>query len=185
MSGKLRTRAALFLAALCLPGLGAWYAVRQPQGSAARAAEDGPAPAGAARPAAAAKPESSADPFEHRFLTEVRPFLDRYCVSCHGPKKQKGSLDLSRDATVTAVANDLGRWELVLERLRAQEMPPESAARQPEAGERAAVVAWIGELRDREAERRAGDPGPVLARRLSNAEFDYTIHDLTGVDIRP
>src|SRR5439155_22828875 len=29
------------------------------------------------------------------------------------------------------------------------------------------------------------DPGTVLARRLSNAEFDYTIRDLTGVDIRP
>ena len=28
-------------------------------------------------------------------------------------------------------------------------------------------------------------PGPVLARRLSNAEYDYTIRDLTGVDIRP
>ena len=28
-------------------------------------------------------------------------------------------------------------------------------------------------------------PGRVLARRLSNAEFDYTIRDLTGVDIRP
>ena len=28
-------------------------------------------------------------------------------------------------------------------------------------------------------------PGQVLARRLSNAEFDYTIRDLTGVDIRP
>ena len=36
-----------------------------------------------------------------------------------------------------------------------------------------------------EAERNAGDPGPVLARRLSNAEYDYTIRDLTGVDIRP
>ena len=36
-----------------------------------------------------------------------------------------------------------------------------------------------------EAERNAGDPGVVLARRLSNAEYDYTIRDLTGVDIRP
>src|SRR5207302_6486942 len=40
-------------------------------------------------------------------------------------------------------------------------------------------------IRDREATRNAGDPGPVLARRLSNAEFDYTVRDLTGVDIRP
>ena len=53
------------------------------------------------------------------------------------------------------------------------------------ADERAAVVAWIRDLRDRETRRNAGDPGTVLARRLSNAEFDYTIRDLTGVDIRP
>ncbi len=47
------------------------------------------------------------------------------------------------------------------------------------------MVAWIEELRDRQAARSAGDPGVVLARRLSNAELDYTIRDLTGVDIRP
>ena len=28
-------------------------------------------------------------------------------------------------------------------------------------------------------------PAPVLARRLSNAEYNYTIRDLTGVDIQP
>src|SRR5947209_2210676 len=33
--------------------------------------------------------------------------------------------------------------------------------------------------------RHAGDPGPVRARRLSNSEFDNTVRDLTGVDIRP
>jgi hypothetical protein len=64
-------------------------------------------------------------------------------------------------------------------------MPPENAVKKPTMAERAAVIAWIRELRDREAERTAGDPGPVLARRLSNAEYDYTIHDLTGVDIHP
>src|SRR5205085_9054082 len=58
-------------------------------------------------------------------------------------------------------------------------------ARRPKPGERAAVIAWIRDLRDHEAKRNAGDPGTVLARRLSNAEFDYTIRDLTGVDIRP
>ncbi len=137
------------------------------------------------RPARGADPASPADPLEPRFATRVRPFLQRYCVSCHGPKKPKAQLDLSRDTTVTAVANNARRWEQVLERLQAGEMPPEDAPRQPTADERAAVIAWIGELRDREARRNAGDPGPVLARRLSNAEFDYTIRDLTGVDIRP
>ena len=58
--------------------------------------------------------------------------------------------------------------------------------KQPPAGRRARqVVAWIQALRRHEGTRNAGDPGLVLARRLSNAEYDYTIRDLTGVDIRP
>src|SRR5262249_12988853 len=36
-----------------------------------------------------------------------------------------------------------------------------------------------------EAQSHAGDPGPVFARRLSNAEYDYTIRELTCVDLRP
>src|SRR6185295_18687862 len=58
-------------------------------------------------------------------------------------------------------------------------------SRQPRDGERDGAIAWLKDLGDREAARNAGDPGIVLARRLSNAEFDYTIRDLTGVDIRP
>ena len=64
-------------------------------------------------------------------------------------------------------------------------MPPDEAPAAPTPARAAAVVAWIAAVRDREARRNAGDPGRVLARRLSNAELDYTIRDLTGVDIRP
>src|SRR5262249_60090885 len=102
MLRKHGTRLVLPATALCLTSLGAWCAFRPtteslPKGSGGpdkknvSHAEDGPA--------------SPADPLEQRFATRVRPFLQRYCFSCHGPKKQKASLDLSRDATVTAVAN--------------------------------------------------------------------------------
>src|SRR5437762_4772347 len=64
-------------------------------------------------------------------------------------------------------------------------MPPEKAPHKPPPHERRAVLDWLRELREQEAQRHAGDPGQVLARRLSNAEFDYTIRDLTGIDIRP
>src|SRR4029079_15104918 len=69
--------------------------------------------------------------------------------------------------------------------LEAAEMPPEDAPRKLAPHERRALITWIEDLPNFEAQRNAGDPGPVLARRLSNAEFDYTIRDLTGVDIRP
>jgi hypothetical protein len=127
----------------------------------------------------------AADPLERHLNSQVLPFLQRYCHSCHGAKKQKAALDLSRDTTVGAFAANARRWEQVRLRLEAHEMPPEDARQRPAEKERAAVVAWITELCDREAERSAGDPGTVLARRLSNAELDNTIRDLTGVDIRP
>jgi hypothetical protein len=129
--------------------------------------------------------QASLATLEQRFKVRVRPFLEHYCFSCHGPTKQKAKLDLSRDATVTAVAHYVRQWGLVLERLQAEEMPPDNAPRRPDPAERAAVIAWIRDLRNEEARRNAGDPGVVLARRLSNAELDYTIRDLTGVDIRP
>jgi hypothetical protein len=126
-----------------------------------------------------------ADPLATRFSTEVRPFFERFCLDCHGPKKKKGDLDLSGDLSVAAIAGNPRRWDLVRNRLEAREMPPEETSRQPKDEERARAIGWLRELSDREAARNAGDPGVVLARRLSNAEYDYTIRDLTGVDLRP
>ena len=63
-------------------------------------------------------------------------------------------------------------------------MPP-AQAKQPPVEARRQVIAWIEAMRRSEARKNAGDPGVVLARRLSNAEYNYTIRDLTGVDIRP
>ncbi|HEV3006006.1 MAG TPA: DUF1592 domain-containing protein [Pirellulales bacterium] len=120
-----------------------------------------------------------------RFAGVVQPFLRNHCLGCHGRSKQEAKLDLGRFSSLAAVVKELPTWELVLERLAADEMPPEDAPRQPTAHERRVVVEWIRTLRDDEARRNADDPGRVPARRLSNAEFDYTIRDLTGADIRP
>src|SRR5438046_9904542 len=42
------------------------------------------------------KPASAKELLERRFSSQVRPFLERYCHECHGPKKQKAAHDLSR-----------------------------------------------------------------------------------------
>src|SRR6185369_1115368 len=56
---------------------------------------------------------------------------------------------------------------------------------QPTADERKAIVSWARAMLDAEARARTGDPGRVPLRRLSNTEYDCTIRDLTGVDLRP
>src|SRR5207302_2323655 len=104
---------------------------------------------------------------------------------CTGGEKPKAKLDLSAFTSAAAVVKNERVWERVIERLEANEMPPEKAPRQPKPHQRRAVLDWLRDFREQEARRTAGDPGVVLARRLSNAEFDYTIRDLTGVDIRP
>jgi Protein of unknown function (DUF1592)/Protein of unknown function (DUF1588)/Protein of unknown function (DUF1587)/Protein of unknown function (DUF1585)/Protein of unknown function (DUF1595)/Planctomycete cytochrome C len=184
MFRNIGVRLGLTVSVLGLISLGAWYAIPAMLGWAPEGPKNQEPDNKVARVVQVA-PASTTELLEQRFATKVLPFLERYCYSCHGAHKPKAALDLRRDATVTAILNNARQWELVLERLQAQEMPPEGAPLRPEPNERAAVITWIRDLLHHEAQRNAGDPGPVLARRLSNAEFDYTIRDLTGVDIRP
>jgi hypothetical protein len=134
--------------------------------------------------AAPPPPDRARAELERRFTASVRPFLQTYCFSCHSGDKPQAALDLTHFTDVSAALKDFGHLSLVLGRLDAGDMPPKNA-RQPAATARAAVSTWIRDLRRFEATRNAGDPGPVTARRLSNAEYDYTIHDLTGQDLRP
>lgn len=119
-----------------------------------------------------------------RFSRTVRPFIQTYCISCHGQQQPAAQLDLSGFTTMAAIMQDGRRWSQILERLEAEEMPPKGA-RHPMPQERRAAVDWFHAVREHERRRNAGDPGVVLARRLSNAEYNYTVRDLTGVDIRP
>ncbi|MEO7411802.1 MAG: DUF1592 domain-containing protein [Opitutaceae bacterium] len=138
-----------------------------------------PAVAGAA--ASALSPKA----LENSFGSTVHPFLETYCITCHGGEKPKGDFDLSPYKNINQVAADFTAWDVVLEKLETKEMPSEKAEKFPSDQQRQEVIDWIRALRKAEAQRMSGDPGPVLARRLSNAEYDYTIKDLTGADIRP
>ena len=122
---------------------------------------------------------------EEEFADTVRPFAETYCIGCHGGQTPAAQMDLSRFTTMAALMRDGRRWSQILERLETGDMPPKGAARHPTARERRSAVDWFHAVREHEMRRNAGDPGVVLARRLSNAEYNYTVRDLTGVDIRP
>jgi hypothetical protein len=122
---------------------------------------------------------------DQQFAQVIQPLLKSYCYSCHGETKQEAKLKLSSYGTVAAVAKNAQVWDLVRQRLEAGEMPPDDARERPTTHERRALIEWIESLLQLQASQNAGDPGQVLARRLSNSELDYTIRDLTGVDIRP
>jgi hypothetical protein len=121
---------------------------------------------------------------ERQFARTVRPFLATYCTGCHAGERPQANLDLGQYATVESVVRDYEHWAQVVEKLAAKAMPPK-VAKQPSDAVRKYVIDWVRDLRKNEIAKNAGDPGRVLARRLSNAEYNYTIRDLTGVDLRP
>ena len=121
---------------------------------------------------------------EREFSQTVRPFVDEYCAECHSSPQPEAQFDLTSFTTLSSVLEDLPHWTLLMERLNHREMPPDSEP-QPPAHLRQQVIDWVKAVRANELRKNAGDPGPVLARRLSNSEYNYTIRDLTGVDLKP
>ena len=118
------------------------------------------------------------------YAAEIRPLIAKYCLGCHSTKAKKGSLDLERFASLDAIRKDLKPWQQTIEMLEAGEMPPKKKP-QPTTEERKRLIAWVRDFLDAEARARTGDSGYVPLRRLSNSEYDNTIRDLTGVDLKP
>ena len=124
------------------------------------------------------------DAIGSEYAREIRPLMSQFCLNCHSTAKHKGDLDLERFSKLDDVRRGTKVWLKVAEMLDNGEMPPEKS-RRPSAEQRKRLRGWVERYLHAEALANAGDPGPVVLRRLSNAEYTYTIRDLTGVDLNP
>lgn len=111
--------------------------------------------------------------------------LKTYCLGCHSTAEKQGELDLEQFHSVADMRRDVIPWQRVVEMMDDGEMPPKDARSQPTKAEHIALRNWVRSVLDADAKANAGDPGPVVLRRLNNAEFTYTIQDLTGVPLEP
>ena len=114
----------------------------------------------------------------------VRPFVAENCIPCHGYKKQKNGLNLESFESAASLTDEHERWAEVVKKLRGREMPPEEEPQPPEH-KRQAIAGWLAKELDRIDKLTPPDPGRVTARRLNRTEYNNTVRDLLGVDIRP
>jgi hypothetical protein len=133
--------------------------------------------------ALAAQP-ATFDQLAKEYDGQVRPTMVRFCLECHSTDKQEGELDLERFTSLAQVRGSAKTWLKVAEMLDNGEMPPKDA-KQPPPAERKHLRAWVERYLNAEAYASAGDPGPVVLRRLSNAQYTYTVQDLTAVPLEP
>ena len=117
---------------------------------------------------------------ERDFQRQALPVLKEYCLGCHSTEKHKGDLDLERFGSLTEVVKQPKIWQGVVDQMALGEMPPKEKP-QPSKAQAAQLAGWVNRALEAAAQARAGDPGPVVLRRLSNAEYTYTLRDLTGV----
>ena len=127
---------------------------------------------------------ASLDKLAAEYPQQILPLVLRHCGKCHSNGEKKGDLDLGRFKTIADVRRHSRVWQKVLRRLRDGEMPPKNSP-QPSPADRKRLVEWSQKYLLADARDRAGDPGLVLMRRLTKPEYNYSIRDLTGVDLRP
>ena len=132
---------------------------------------------------AADKPESFPD-LGARFDRSVRPLMHQFCADCHSTAEREAELDIEQFETIKDVRRKSEVWVKISEMLDNGDMPPEDAE-QPTPKQRRTLSRWVRQYLHAEATANAGDPGPVVLRRLNNAEYTFTIRDLTGVDLNP
>jgi mono/diheme cytochrome c family protein len=117
------------------------------------------------------------------FESHIKPFFRTHCVKCHGPEKSKGKITLHSLDGDLAAGQELERWELILDVLKAGEMPPEEEPVRPAKVEVAAVTQWIESgLRDY-VKKASRDAGATTTRRLTNFEYQNTMRDLLGFEL--
>lgn len=115
------------------------------------------------------------------FRDRIRPLLEKACFKCHGHANPEGDIDLQSWSDPTAVRKDIPNLVKVRSVLHSQQMPPPDSKLLKEE-ERKILVRWSDTLLRGIARQFAGDPGPVGLRRLSNAEYNYSVQDLTGLE---
>ena len=102
-----------------------------------------------------------------------RAFLLKNCTKCHGAKLQEGKVRLDKLAAPTQ--KNLEIWSSVADMVESGEMPP-YGEKQPDADSKAKFLKWISQEL-----KRLAKPSPSM-RRLNRTEYEYTLHDLLGID---
>jgi hypothetical protein len=113
---------------------------------------------------------------------QLAPFLNTYCIRCHGQEQQNGQVRFDMAAWIVRTGDEAQRWQDVLDQLNSGDMPPEDA-KQPTNEELTAVLDTLTRA-VLEARRRLTDHGgEITMRRLNRREYSATIRDLFGFDV--
>ena len=121
--------------------------------------------------------------FEAQFATRVLPVIEEFCWDCHDPDDSEGGVLFLDAKTVAGIGAHRSNWRSVGAQLLNRTMPPSRKA-QPSDEQRIEIAAWIDTYLRSTACDGDDYAGYVTARRLNRVEYNHTVRDLMGVDLR-
>lgn len=108
----------------------------------------------------------------------MTPFMETYCIKCHGQNRQKGGINFQAFLKDPGTAAAGKRWKQAIANVRTHDMPPDDEHKIPTDEERQEFIGSIGLIKYLSPK----DPGPFVIRRLTKTEYGNTLRDLFGVD---
>jgi len=117
-----------------------------------------------------------AEPFE--------AFLEKHCIRCHGPEKEKGDLRIDRLSRDFKLGADTHHWAEMMEQVNSGEMPPKKEMKPTQEEIAAFVTSLDSRIKEGRASRMAARPA-VAHYLLSRTEYQNTVYDLLGVRYDP
>jgi len=120
------------------------------------------------------------------FTRETKEIFQKYCISCHGPDKDKGGVTLHQLASLDDALRNHNLIDSIIEQVRYEDMPPDDEDLLPTKKERNQLLEALTKVSERV---KTGDvpqkAGRVTIRRLNRTEYNYTVRDLFGVNFNP
>ncbi len=112
------------------------------------------------------------------YETHVRPILEKKCIKCHNTNSPKGGVNIDNYKEQARVIENGAFWLKVMDQIETRAMPPktEPALSMKDYTD---LIEGIDGILQKSLEKKT--PGHVIIRRLSHAEYHYTVLDLFGV----
>ena len=115
-------------------------------------------------------------------FSNIRPLVNKYCVSCHGPNEKKASLRMDTLSYDLVNGEDTQMWQEALDLVNTNEMPTRKAKVKFTKEDRDTFVDLLSaELRKAIRKKlSAGGRNPV--RRLTRYEYNNSMRNILGQD---
>ena len=126
-----------------------------------------------------AKPAQKANPDPFAYAV---PLLRKYCVTCHAGASAPAGLKLDGFRDSASVTRNRHVWDEAVGKIRSGQMPPPGALQPPKKDREALLAAILKTLAS--APPTPIDPGRPTLRRLNRAEYDNTVRDLFGIELK-